>query len=101
MDLVEEVYAFASSFPKEERFALWSQIARAVVSIPSNIAEGSGRVTQKEFLHFLSIARGSLYELSTQLVIAKRLGYLVDISATTDRMNEIARILTAMIRRKS
>ena len=101
MDFVDEVYALVSNFPKEEMFALRSQIVRSAVSVPSNIAEGSGRTTPKECLHFLSIARGSLYELNTQLLIAERRGYLRLLDETRGRMEEIARMLTHMMNRKT
>lgn len=74
--LVLEVYRVTKLFPKEQLFGLTSQVRRAVVSIPSNIAEGQGRSSTKEFLHHLSIAYGSLCETETQLLIAKELGYL-------------------------
>jgi four helix bundle protein len=76
MDLVVAVYRATEQFPKEEIYALTSQIRRAAVSIPSNIAEGQGRGTVNEFTHFLRIAHGSLRELETQLLIAQRLEYL-------------------------
>lgn len=76
MDLVEAIYAATVSFPAEERFGLTSQMRRAAVSVPSNIAEGAGRRTDKEFIHYLSIAIGSLCELDTQLELSKRLHYL-------------------------
>lgn len=76
MDLVEEVYKETRSLPKEETYGLLSQIRRAAVSIPSNIAEGQGRDSTKEFLHHLSFAYGTLCELQTQLLLACRLGYL-------------------------
>src|SRR5947209_4111094 len=75
MDLVESVYSATASFPKEETYALTSQIRRAVVSIPANIAEGQGRRLPKEYLYFLANARGSLLELDTHLEIAVRLRY--------------------------
>jgi len=75
MDLVEDVYKVTALFPKDELYALTSSMRRAAVSVPSNIAEGAARNGSKEFLHFLSIARGSLSELETQLQIAQRLGY--------------------------
>jgi four helix bundle protein len=75
MDLVCEVYQFSSVFPAEERFGLTSQIRRAAVSIPANIAEGQGRATTKDFLHFLSIAYGSLREVETFVVLSCRLGF--------------------------
>ncbi len=74
--LVELAYVTTQSFPKEEVYGLTSQVRRAAVSIPSNIAEGAARSGSKEFLHFLSMARGSLSELETQLIIARNLGYL-------------------------
>ncbi len=72
--LVKEVYLLTAAFPVGERFGLVSQMNRAAVSIPSNIAEGYGRATTQDYLHFLRIARGSAYELETQLVLAQDLG---------------------------
>lgn len=76
MELVAEVYKSTSFFPDEERFGLISQINRSVVSIPSNIAEGAGRNTDKNFIQYLSIAHASSYELETQLILSEMLGYL-------------------------
>ena len=76
MDFVELVYQATKAFPKEELYGLTSQLRRAAVSIPSNIAEGQGRTSPKEFIHFLSIAHGSLREAETQIMIAQRLGYI-------------------------
>ena len=76
MDLVELVYEITKPFPSDERFGLTAQLRRAAVSIPSNIAEGWGRNGRKEFRNFLKIARGSLTEVETQLIVAWRLGYL-------------------------
>ena len=76
MDLVESVYGSTRGWPREELYGLTAQVRRAAVSIPSNIAEGQGRASKREFANFLSIAHGSLRELETQLTIARRLGYL-------------------------
>ena len=76
MDLVEDIYKLTASFPIEEKFGLVSQMTRAAVSIPSNIEEGAGRNSDKDFAHFISIAIGSLYELNTQIVLSERLGYI-------------------------
>src|SRR5580704_5504525 len=76
IDLVTEIYRVTRSFPQDERYGLTSQLRRAVVSVPSNIAEGQARFSRKEFHHFLSHARGSLVEIETQLRIAENLGYL-------------------------
>ena len=73
--LAEKVYRFSAHFPKEELYGLTSQIRRCAVSVPSNIAEGRGRGGDKEFVRFSQIALGSLYELQTQLDLAKMLGY--------------------------
>lgn len=75
VELAETVYRVTARFPKAELFALTSQMRRAAVSIPSNIAEGRARNSTREFLHFLSISRGSLAELETQLELAIRLNY--------------------------
>jgi four helix bundle protein len=75
MDLSVSVYSATKSFPKEETFGLTNQLRRASVSIPSNIAEGKGRLSIGEFLHFLGIARGSTLEVQTQLELATRLSY--------------------------
>ena len=74
--LVKRVYSVSAMFPKTERFGLMDQINRAAVSVPSNIAEGSSRETQADFIHFLVIARGSLSEIDTQLTLAEDLGYI-------------------------
>ena len=98
MDLVDEVYLLQRGFPKPEVYGLGDQLRRAAVSIPSNIAEGHGRGSRKDYVHFLSIARGSVYETITQLNIAKHQGYLKDISLAESHANEIARMLNALIR---
>ncbi len=76
IDLAEKVYQISKTFPKHELYGLTSQMQRAAVSIPSNIAEGFGRFHMKEYLHFLKIAFGSLSELETQIELAKRFGYI-------------------------
>ena len=99
MELVRLVYQATRRFPVDERFALTDQLRRAVVSIPSNIAEGNGRGSNKDYAHFLSIARGSLYETMTQLRIAKDLGYLDDYSQSEDIAAEVGRMLGAMLKK--
>ncbi len=97
-ELVTAVYQLLSLFPQEEKFALCDQLRRAVISIPSNIAEGFGRVSTKEKVHFIEIAYGSLMEVSCQLDIAKDLKYLRESDFTTlmQQMEAIARMLSAL-----
>ncbi len=76
VDYVVRVYKFTDSFPKEEKFGLTSQIRRAAVSVPANIAEGAARQSPKEFVYFLSNAQGSASELATEILIAHRLGFI-------------------------
>jgi four helix bundle protein len=76
MDLAEEIYRITKSFPKEETYGLTIQLRRAAVSVPSNIAEGKGRSSDKELSQFLCHSRGSLFEIETQINLARRLGYL-------------------------
>jgi len=100
MELCRTVYRLTTLFPEDERFGLVSQMRRASISVPSNVAEGQGRLARREFLHFLAFARGSLKELETQLLIARDLGY-----ATAGRVDpclalaeQVGRMLSALIR---
>ena len=99
MELVRMVYQASKKFPADERYALTDQLRRAVVSIPSNIAEGSGRASNKDYAHFLSIARGSLYETLTQLQIAQDLGYLDEYDSCNDLAQEVGRMLTSLMKK--
>ena len=100
MDLVKACYALTSSFPPDERFGLVTQLRRASVSVPSNIAEGYGRGTTKDYIRFLRAARGSLYEIDTQLLLAVSLGFASQerAQAPLDLVAECGRILAALIR---
>ena len=99
MDFAEGVYRVTEHFPKGEQFGLVSQLRRAAVSIPSNIAEGLGRDTVRDYSHFLVLAKGSLNEVMTQLELAVRLGYLKSGSGLYEVSCEIGKMLNAMIRR--
>jgi len=79
MNLVDDIYSMSEKFPAREKFALTDQIRRSAISIPVNIAEGSGRNYKKEFIQFLSITRGSLYETVTLLMIARKRNYIDDL----------------------
>ncbi len=93
MHLALNVYEATRQFPAEERFGLVSQMRRAAVSIPSNIAEGAGRNGQKEFAHFLGMARGSLSELETQCMLAHRLGFLRDPKSVSEQISRTFRLI--------
>ena len=97
--LVTEVYSVTSTFPKEELFALTSQLKRSSVSVPSNISEGYGRKHEREFIRFLQISRGSLYELQTQLEIANKLYFLNNQNhqKLSGECNEIEKMLNRLI----
>lgn len=100
MTLVTEVYRATEAFPKNELYGLTSQVRRSAVSVPSNIAEGKGRFTKKEYVHFLANARGSLCEMQTQLEIAMNLGYLAD-TAFNDldqQAREVGRVLNGLMK---
>jgi four helix bundle protein len=99
MALVADIYRHTQHFPKDEAYGLTSQIRRAAVSIPSNIAEGQGRLTSAEFKQFLGHARGSVFEVETQLLIARDLGYLSDeaVQAMLERVQEVGRILSGLL----
>lgn len=84
IDFAEKIYLLTGTFPKEEQFGLTAQLRRSVVSIPSNIAEGAARNSDKEFLQFLYISLGSLSEAETQLLLAKRLRFIDDDSLLSD-----------------
>lgn len=99
MDLTEEIYAITALYPSDEKFGLISQMRRSAVSIVSNIAEGSGRNSKKDFSRFLAIAVGSLFELETQLLLGTRIGFQPKDAAndTLDRIGEIHRMLKGLM----
>ena len=99
MALVKSIYAVVKQFPKVEQYRLVDQLTRAAVSVPSNIAEGFGRATNKDFAHFLSQARGSLFEVETQLLIAKDLGFVEDVTPELELSAELGKILSGLIRK--
>lgn len=101
MQLVREIYSCTRSFPRDELFGLSSQMRRAAVSVPSNIAEGKGRDSQKELLQFLYKSRGSRLELETQILIASDLGYIDELGrrSLTSTLLRVTQLLNGLIRR--
>jgi four helix bundle protein len=99
VDLVVEVYRATQDFPKTELYGLTNQLRRAAVSVPSNIAEGKGRFTDREFALFLRHARGSLLEVETQLFIAGKLGYLSseEVKTLASQTEQLAKTLNALL----
>ena len=99
MDLVTDIYLVTKAFPRDEQYGLTSQLRRAAVSVPSNIAEGQARFSRKEFHHFLSHARGSLVEVETQVTMAQNLGYLGpnQTRPLLDKTSELGKVLNGLI----
>ena len=99
MQLVKEIYILAKSFPKEEVYGITSQIKRAAISVPANIAEGIGRNYKKDTIQFLHIYRGSLYELETLLCIAEMLFYITNenFKIMSEKIRECLRLLNGLI----
>lgn len=99
MDLARQVYFLTKSFPRDEIYGLISQLRRASVSIPSNIAEGYGRKSSKEYIQFYSIAYGSVLELETQLILAHDFGYIsdADFKKVEQLIGEVSKMLHALI----
>ncbi len=95
MDLASEIYLLTNSFPSIERFGLISQMQRSAVSIPSNIAEGSAKSSNKDFSRFLEMSIGSLFELETQLILATKLNYLESVVSisTQNKINELQKMI--------
>ncbi len=104
MEMVTAIYTATSSFPAQEKFGLSSQLQRAAVSVPANIAEGFARNGTKELLHFLSISAGSLSELDTLIELAARLGYLNNAEELNGKVDEVSGLLmglSASIKRRT
>lgn len=103
MDLAAKIYELTKSFPDDEKYGLTSQLRRCSISIPSNIAEGAGRSTNKSFSNFLSIALGSVFELETQILLSKRLNFLQEEAVNTIlvEVESIGKMLNALMKRFS
>ena len=101
MELVAETYNHTKSFPEDERYGLTLQLRRSAVSLPSNMAEGYGRNSTQDYIRFLRIANGSLFELQTQLEIAQNLGFLAEerFSLLFEKSREIERMLSSLIKK--
>lgn len=97
MQLVEDIYKIGTDFPKEEIYGLTSQMRRAAVSIPSNIAEGAARQGYKEFIQFPYISLGSLSEIETHLILAERLKYTSDITRILQEITTIKKMISGLI----
>jgi four helix bundle protein len=102
-DIVKQIYALVKKFPKEEQYALCDQLRRAVISLPSNIAEGSGRTTPKDQAHFYTIAYGSLMEVLAQLDIACELEYITKTEFETLELliDKEAKILSGLVAKRN
>ena len=100
IELVTTIYSLTKNFPSEEKFGIVNQLNRAVVSIPSNIAEGWGRESSKNYLQFLRISRGSLMEVETLILISKNLNYINEENFKTisDKIEEVGKILQGLIK---
>jgi four helix bundle protein len=100
MRLVVEVYGLTKKFPPDERFGLTQQVQRAAVSVPSNIAEGWGRQVPRDFARFLRMSRGSLYEVQTQLLLARALDYITtdEYAAVLESLDHTGRVLAGLLR---
>ncbi|BAN34272.1 hypothetical protein SCD_n00423 [Sulfuricella denitrificans skB26] len=97
IQLVKDVYTLTANFPSSETYGLTNQMRRSAVSVPSNIAEGAARNGSKEFLYFLGIARGSLSELETQIVIAREIGYLADSAVLERQIDDVFGLIGGLI----
>jgi four helix bundle protein len=100
MDLVAAIYKLTRLFPSDERFGLTNQIRRAAVSVPSNIAEGQGRRSDKDFVRYLKIANSSRQEVETQIYLAKELGFVSDdeVSPVLSTIEEVGRLIFGLVR---
>ena len=98
VDLVTDIYELTKTFPRDEMYGLTNQMRRSAVSIPSNISEGAARNTTKEFVQFLFIALGSASELETQLVIARKLNFVLDVDTVLAKLVSVKKLINGLIR---